>query len=200
MKTVATMTGLSKAIFLDRDGTIVYEVGFIDNADDLELFPGTADALARAKALGFRLVVITNQSGVARGLFPEDTVVEINNAMQKLLVQARVVLDGIYYCPHHPEGTKNAYKNACDCRKPAPGMIKKASEDIGLDLKNSYMIGDKLSDIQSGINAGLKTILVRTGYGKDTEISLIHDKLDTQPDAIVDTLPEAIEWIINETD
>ncbi len=189
------MSTADKAIFLDRDGTIMFEEGYIDNVNDVRLLPGAVDALAQAKILGFKLVVVTNQSGVARGMFPESKVIEINQMLCEILEQSGVSFDGIYYCPHHPEGKQHEYTRKCNCRKPATGLIQQAVDELKLSLDGSYMIGDKLSDIDCGINAGLKTVLVRTGYGKDTEYSLADAEHSIHPDRIVDSLIEAVEWI-----
>lgn len=192
------MADKSKAVFLDRDGTISTEVGYIDNADDFRLYSYSAQVLAVLESMGFKLVVVTNQSGVARGLFPESRVKEINNRMRALLENENIALDGVYYCPHLPEGKIAEFSRECSCRKPDIGMIKSAEEELRLDLKKSIMIGDRMTDIACGRRAGLKTILVRTGYGREEEKLLAECLSGEQPDAIVDTLEDAVEWIKNE--
>ncbi len=194
------MSTANKAIFLDRDGTIMFEEDYIDNVDDVRLLPGAVDALAQAKILGFKLVVVTNQSGVARGMFPESKVIEINQTLCEILEQSGVGIDGTYYCPHHPDGKQHKYTRKCNCRKPATGLIQQAVDELKLSLDGSYMIGDKLSDINCGINAGLKTVLVRTGYAKDTKYSLANAEHSVHPDRIVDSLIEAVEWIKHESE
>ena len=183
---------------MDRDGTISTEMGYIDSVEAFELYPYSVQALSALQSLGFKLVVITNQSGVARGLFPESRVVEINNRMQTLLSEAGVTLDGVYYCPHLPEGSVAEYSYKCTCRKPDIGMIKQAAREHTIALEKSVMVGDALSDIACGRNAAIKTILVRTGYGRNVEKSLKGLSPEEQPDAVVDTLEGAMEWIKHE--
>ena len=183
------MTGKAKAVFLDRDGTISYEIGFIDRVEDFKLYPYSAESLAALRSMDFKIVIATNQSGVARGL---------NDRMHTLLKNEGVTIDGIYYCPHYPEGVVAEYIKECTCRKPDIGMIKKAETELNLDLSSSIIVGDKLTDIACGRNAGLKTVLVRTGYGKDEEKKLSNSPAEEQPDVILDTLKDVVEWIKNE--
>ena len=185
----------SKAVFLDRDGTISVEIGYIDNVELFKLYPESVEALASLKAMGYKLVVISNQSGVAQGFFPESRVRMIHDKMVSLLKENGVVLDGVYYCPHLPNGKIPEYAKECECRKPNIGMIKRAEKELKIDLRHSLLIGDKLSDIACGRNAGLKTILVRTGYGKETEQQLRGLSEAEKPEVIVETLREAVEWI-----
>jgi len=187
-----------KAVFLDRDGTISIEIGYIDNVELLELYQDSVAALIELRQMGYKLVVVSNQSGVAQGFFPESRVQEVNDRMVFLLKEQGVLIDGIYYCPHLPNGVIPEYAIECNCRKPAPGMIKRAEQELNIDLQHSILIGDKLSDIICGRNAGLKTILVRTGYGAETELQLQKQQLEMKPDAIVDTIYEAVKWIQNE--
>ncbi|MFC1477699.1 D-glycero-alpha-D-manno-heptose-1,7-bisphosphate 7-phosphatase [candidate division KSB1 bacterium] len=186
-----------KAVFLDRDGTISVEVGYIDNVDDFELYPETAEALALLRRLGYKLVVVTNQSGVARGYFPESTVQEINDKMCMLLRESGVVIDDVYYCPYFEGGSVEEYARPSSCRKPDTGMIAQAVQAHNIDLESSLMIGDSLSDIQCGKNAGIATILVRTGYGRESEQKLLQLPEAEQPDLIAETLYEAALWIKN---
>ena len=153
------------AIFLDRDGTINAEVDFLTNPDELHILPGSIPALRDAMAMGFRLVVITNQSGVARGLLTEARLREIHERMLKNLKAEGVVIDGIYYCPHHPTFGVPPYRTVCDCRKPKPGMIERAARELDLDLERSFLVGDRMIDIQTGNAVGIPSLLVRTGYG-----------------------------------
>jgi D,D-heptose 1,7-bisphosphate phosphatase len=188
----------SKAVFLDRDGTISIEIGYIDNVELLEMYQDSVAALIELRQMGYKLVVVSNQSGVAQGFFPESRVQEVNDRMVSLLKEQGVLIDGIYYCPHLPNGVIPEYAIECNCRKPAPGMIKRAEQELNIDLQHSILIGDKLSDIICGRNAGLKTILVRTGYGAETELQLQKQQMEMKPDAIVDTLYKAVQWIQNE--
>ncbi|KPK89655.1 hypothetical protein AMJ80_09465 [bacterium SM23_31] len=192
------MTGKAKAVFLDRDGTISYEIGFIDRVEDFKLYPYSAESLAALRSMDFKIVIVTNQSGIARGFFQESRVMEINDRMHTLLKNEGVTIDGIYYCPHSPEGIVAEYVKECTCRKPDIGMIKKAETELNLDLSSSIIVGDKLTDIECGHNAGLKTVLIRTGYGKDEEKKLGKSPTGVQPDVILDTLKDVVEWIKNE--
>ena len=156
---------MTKAIFLDRDGTLNVDVGYLHQLKDLELFPWTVDALRLLKRAGYELVIVTNQSGLAQGLIQPGFVEECHDEMRRRLQAGGTDLDALYYCPHHPEGSAPEYSITCKCRKPSPGMLLEAEKNHQLDLSASWIIGDKASDIEAGINAGCKTILVRTGYG-----------------------------------
>lgn len=170
-----------KAIFLDRDGVINKEVSYLSNPDDFEFIEGSIEALKTLKQKGFLLIVITNQAGIARGFFTEKTLQKIHEKMIKLLKQENIALDDIYYCPHHPEFT-----GECDCRKPNPGMILKAKKQHNISLKNSFMVGDTLNDIETGMNARCKTVLLLTGYGEEER-----RKIDgIRPDFIYNDLKE----------
>jgi D,D-heptose 1,7-bisphosphate phosphatase len=155
------MTEKKKAIFLDRDGVINEEVSYLSNPDAFEFIEGSIEALKILKQKNYLLIVITNQAGIARGFFSEQTLKVIHAKMTKILKQNEIELDDIYYCPHHPEFT-----GQCDCRKPNPGMILKAKLKHNINLNNSYMVGDTLNDIETGKAANCKTVLVLTGYGK----------------------------------
>ncbi|PKF54337.1 D-glycero-beta-D-manno-heptose-1,7-bisphosphate 7-phosphatase [Alteromonadales bacterium alter-6D02] len=153
-----------KAVFLDRDGVINIDTGYVSHSDDFEFIEGVIEACQKIKDMGYQLIVITNQSGIARGYFSEDDFMTLTEWMDWSFADKGVELDGIYYCPHHPEKGIGQYKQVCECRKPAPGMINSAKEFLKLDLEQSYLVGDKLSDIQAGKAAGIGTnILVRTG-------------------------------------
>jgi len=168
-----------KAIFLDRDGVINKEVNYLSNPDEFELIEGSLKALKILKEKGFLLIVITNQAGIARGYFTEETLSQVHYKMNELLKKDNIVLDEIYYCPHHPEFTIK-----CNCRKPNPGMILEAQQKYNIDLKNSYMVGDTLNDIETGINANCKTVLVLTGYGMEEKRKI--DKI--KPDLVCKNL------------
>ena len=158
------MTEKKKAIFLDRDGVINKEVSYLSNPNDFEFIEGSIEALKILKQKGFLIIIITNQAGIARGFFTEDTLEAIHNKMIRILKQNNIELDDIYYCPHHPEFT-----GPCDCRKPNTGMLLKAQLEYNIDLTNSYIVGDTLNDIQTGKAARCKTVLVLTGYGKEEQ-------------------------------
>jgi D-glycero-D-manno-heptose 1,7-bisphosphate phosphatase len=155
------------ALFLDRDGTINEEVDFLTNPDHLHLLPGAANALREAIKAGFKIFIITNQSGIARGLLSEERLRDIHSSLIRQLKSEQVTIDGIYYCPHHPEFGEPPYRKECNCRKPRPGMIEEAAQSFDLDLVRSFVIGDRLIDIQTGNTIGIPSILVLTGYGKE---------------------------------
>lgn len=160
------------AVFLDRDGTLNRELDYLSDPEQFELLPGVAPALRALAEAGFALVVVTNQSGVARGLFSETRLLEIHRRMQQLLCAQGVQLDGIEYCPHHPQVGGAAYRRNCTCRKPLPGMLERAALTLGLELGASWIIGDSWRDLEAGEHVGARGILVRTGKGAEQERQL----------------------------
>lgn len=174
--------GAKKTVFLDRDGTLIEEVNFLSRVEDLKLFPFTVEAVELLRSNDFKLIVVTNQSGIGRGLYTEDAMHSIHREIQKQLNNA---IDAFYFCPHLPE-------DGCDCRKPMLGMIKKARQQHEIDLTNSWVIGDKALDIELGFNAGLRTALVKTGYGTEHLLQLAN-----KPNVIAENLLEAARIIIH---
>jgi len=152
-----------RAVFLDRDGVLVADVHHLRRADQLRLLPGVPEALARLRAAGWALVVATNQSVVARGWISEGELRDIHRMLAAMLLDRGVALDAIYYCPHHPEGKVSEYRLVCPCRKPNPGMLLRGAAELGLDLSESVMVGDALSDIEAGRRAGCRTVLMCGG-------------------------------------
>jgi D-glycero-D-manno-heptose 1,7-bisphosphate phosphatase len=181
------------AIFLDRDGTLVEERGYIDRLDLLSVFPWTADALRLLRRAGFRLVVVTNQSAVGRGIIDEDFLRQVHAEVDARLAPAGAVPDGYYFCPHLPEAREERYRQACRCRKPEPGLIEQACADLGLDAARSVMVGDRWIDVACGRAAGTRTVLVRTGQGAHEER---RGSPGPRADVIVDDLMEAAGWIL----
>ncbi len=177
-------TGKPGLVCMDRDGTLIQEKNFLADPEQVFLYPGAGEAVADLHHHGFRVALITNQSGVGRGIIPEPVLLEIHDVLQQLLSEFDTTLDSIHYCPHKPD-------DGCDCRKPSPKMLLDAAANTGADTGNMYMIGDKAMDILSGKNAGAVTILVRTGYGKGTE-----EKGEVTADYTCDTLREAVDWIL----
>lgn len=157
--------GKYRAVFLDRDGTINEEVQYLSRVEDFRLIPGVPYALQRLKDAGFLLVVVTNQSGIGRGLYDEAALHAIHDKMHEELAHFGITVEACYFCPHHPEHAVGDYRVDCSCRKPLPGMLQQAALDLDIDLSSSYMIGDKLGDIEAGLNAGCTSLMVRTGYG-----------------------------------
>jgi D-glycero-D-manno-heptose 1,7-bisphosphate phosphatase len=153
------------AVFLDRDGVLNEDLGYVAKPEDLRLLPGVAQGLKELKQLGYKLIVITNQSGVARGYFTESDVENFHKHMNRELLKAgSVAIDGFYVCPHHSQGTIPQYTMACQCRKPGPVLVEQAVKDFEIDVGTSFFIGDKKSDIECGKQAGVKTILVLGKY------------------------------------
>lgn len=179
---------LSKVVFLDRDGTIIEDKVFLGNPEEIEFFPGSVEAIKILKKLGYRIVVISNQSGIGRGILTEKMVKEVNVRFLQSLKEKGARVDALYFCPHHPD-------DYCNCRKPKTGLIERAEAELELDLKNAVVIGDHLCDIQLGKNIGAKTILVLTGHGKK-EIDELKNA-NVKPDFIADDLLDAVNWVKN---
>lgn len=183
------------AVFIDRDGTLSEEVGYVNHPERLRLLPGSAEAVRLLNAAGLRAVVITNQSGVARGYFSEEVLHAVNAKLLADLKAAGAFLDGLYVCPHHPTEGKPPYRARCGCRKPKPGLLRRAAEELGLDLATSYTIGDKSSDVALGKRMGLTSILVLTGYGLG-EWEYRRPEWRCQPDHVAADLLDAVRWIL----
>ncbi len=184
-----------RSVFLDRDGTINREVHHLRCVEELQLLAGAADGIRMLNRAGLRVVVITNQAAVARGLLSEEKLAEIHLELQALLAREGAFVDAIYYCPHHPTEGFGRYRQSCACRKPQPGSLQRAAKELGLDLSQSYCVGDKDSDLEAGRALGCRSILVRTGYGLATEARLGTDAV--QPDYIASNLLEAARWILD---
>lgn len=159
------------AVFLDRDGVLIEEIGYLSDPSQVRLIPGACAAVARLNRLGVPVVVVTNQAGVARGRFPEENVHAVHRHLDELLARDGARIDRWYYCPHHPTAGVGPYRVHCACRKPSPGMLLTAARELDLDRVASVLIGDKLSDLEAGAAAGCATILVRTGYGAEHQKS-----------------------------
>jgi len=179
------------AVFLDRDGTINEEVGYLKRLEDLRLFPFSYEAIGLINKAGMRAVVITNQSGVARGFFDERFLEIVHNRINTILGEKGARIDSFYYCPHHPAEGSGIYTRRCDCRKPQTGMFLKAAAELNIDLSSSYMIGDNPKDMEAASNAGVMGILVRTGYGNNVAVS---DKAVYIASDILD----AVKWILKD--
>ncbi len=183
------------AVFLDRDGTITREVGYVNHVDRLELEDAAAAGLKELQAHGLLLVVVTNQSGAARGYFPVSLIDVVNDRMRVLLTERGVHLDGVHYCPHHPTAGEPPLRQVCDCRKPKTGMVEQAARELDIDLSRSYLVGDKVHDVLCAQNAGMKGLLVLTGYGKGDFTYLLRT-LPRPPAAVCSDLREAAYWIL----
>lgn len=181
------------AVFLDRDGTLLEEAGYLDRLEQLAFFPFAVDAVRLLNRGGLAVVVFTNQSGVGRGMYQEAFVLLAHETMAARLAEGGARVDGFYYCPHHPQADLAEYRRDCDCRKPGTGMMRQAAADLDLDLSRSFTVGDKWTDVQAGIAAGGTGILVRTGYGRSSERSPLPG---VQAAAIVDDVISAAGWIL----
>lgn len=188
-----------RAIFMDRDGTVCDEVGYVNHVGRLRLLPRSAEAIRLANEAGFQTVLVTNQAGVARGYFDEDLVHEVHDRLRHLLAEAGARLDGIYYCPHHPEVGAPAYRRECDCRKPRPGMLRRAREEMGIDLAASYVVGDTVKDLGVARGVGATAVLVLTGYGRG-ELEHQSHAWTVQPDHVAEDLLDAVRWILERGD
>jgi D-glycero-D-manno-heptose 1,7-bisphosphate phosphatase len=181
-------------LFLDRDGTINEEVEFLSSPDNVRLIPGAAEAIRRANALGIPVIIITNQSGIARGLFTEQDLDAVNAEVLRLLQLQGARIDAVYYCPHHPEGDTEPFDVDCECRKPKTGLLEQAAKEFSIDLSRSFMIGDRLSDVMAGNSAGAVSILVRTGFGE--EALRRRDSGSARIDFVAKDIAEAIHHMI----
>jgi D-glycero-D-manno-heptose 1,7-bisphosphate phosphatase len=190
------MTTRRPAVFFDRDGTLNEEVEFISAPEQLRLIPGAGRAVRAVNEHGLLAFVISNQSGIARGLFTEADLIPIHAKFQQDLSANGARIDRIYYCPHHPTAGIPPYRTDCDCRKPRPGMLHRAEKDMGADLGMSYVIGDRIVDVLAGRNAGAKGILVLTGYGETSAEECRAQGI--VPDYIAPSVKEAVEFILND--
>jgi D-glycero-D-manno-heptose 1,7-bisphosphate phosphatase len=183
------------AVFMDRDGTVSQEVGYVVHLDRYALLPRSVAAIRRLNQAGLPAFVATNQSGVARGLFGEDLVQAVHERLRGWLAEGGAHLDGIYCCPHHPSEGKGPWTRPCDCRKPLPGLLRRAAAEHDLDLSRSYMIGDSGRDLGAGAAAGATPILVLTGYGRG-EREHLSQRWPARPAFVAEDLLEAVEWVL----
>jgi D-glycero-D-manno-heptose 1,7-bisphosphate phosphatase len=181
------------AVFLDRDGTLIEDVGFLDTLTRLVVFPWTIDAVRALNRAGLPVIVVTNQSGVARKYFPESFVHDTHRALDERLAAGGARVDAYYYCPHHPDGKLPEHALDCDCRKPRPGLVDRAARDLNLDPERSFVVGDKWGDVRLAHAVGARAILVRTGSGAVEEQ---HPRPGLTADAVLDNLAAAASWIL----
>jgi D-glycero-D-manno-heptose 1,7-bisphosphate phosphatase len=180
---------VERAVFLDRDGTIIEDVGYLDDCSRMKFLPGAVESIRLLNKSGYKVIIVTNQAGIARGYFSEEKLKEINARMLEKMAGQGAHIDKIYYCPHHIEGSIEEYKKECSWRKPNPGMLEAAAREYDLDIANSFMIGDKINDIEAGHRAGCRTILLTGQEWPDAR--------DDAPkaDKIADSLYDAVLWI-----
>ena len=184
-----------RAVFIDRDGTLSEEVGYINHPSRFRLFPYAASAIKRLNDNGWLAIVTTNQAGVARGYFSEEMISSVHESMTKELAGESARLDAIYYCAHHPSVGEPPYRADCDCRKPKPGLITRAAADLDINLGESWMVGDRYSDIELARNAGVKSAFVLTGYGRG-EWEHQSKAWVNKPDLVAEDLSEAVKLIV----
>jgi D-glycero-D-manno-heptose 1,7-bisphosphate phosphatase len=185
--------GKNKAVFLDRDGVINEDYGYVHKIEDFHIFDEVYPALKKLRERGFKLLIITNQSGIGMGYYTEEDFFKITEHMKEKLKEKGIEIDKVYYCPHHPEGVVPEYTMKCNCRKPETGMIEEGIKDFDIDISQSFLIGDKETDIEAGKKVGLKTILVKTGRGKKY-------MENTKADYIAENILDAVDNFILKED
>jgi len=193
------MSGARRAVFIDRDGTISEEVGYVNHVSRYRVFPFAAEAVRALNAAGWLAILVTNQAGVARGYFKEELIGEVHKVLTDELERGGARLDAIYYCPHHPTVGEPPYRFDCDCRKPKPGLIQRAAADFRLDLARCWMVGDRYGDTELARNAGLRSAFVLTGYGRG-ELEHQQPAWRHRPDLVAENLLEAVKTIISDED
>lgn len=183
------------AVFMDRDGTVNEQMGYINHIDRFVLLPGSAKAIRLLNRYGYLAIIVSNQSGVARGYFPMDLVIEVHDHMGRLMTQEGAILDGIFFCPHYPGGKVPEYSMACECRKPRTGLIEQACREFSIDMPKSYVVGDRCTDMELAFRAGLKGIMVKTGYGRG-DLTYVLPTSPYQPFHVAEDLLDAVQWIL----
>src|ERR1051326_3338998 len=186
---------LRPAVFIDRDGTLTDEVGYVNHPSRLRLLPRSAEAIRRLNRAGVAAVIVTNQAGIARGYFSEDVLRAVNAELVAMLERAGARLDGIYVCPHHPTEGPPPYRMLCDCRKPQPGLLLRAADELALDLTRSVMVGDKPSDLEVAPKAGARGVLGLAGHGRG-EWEYRREQFGVTPDHVAGDLLDAVEWAL----
>ncbi len=186
-----------RAVFIDRDGTISEEVGYVNHVSRYRVFPFAAEAVRALNVAGWLAVLVTNQAGVARGYFKEEMIGQVHSVLSEELARGGARLDAVYYCPHHPSVGEPPYRFDCDCRKPRPGLIRRAAEELSLDLSQCWMVGDRYSDTELARNAGVRSAFVLTGYGRG-ELEHQSGAWQHRPDLVAENLLEAVLKITSE--
>jgi D-glycero-D-manno-heptose 1,7-bisphosphate phosphatase len=190
----AVRTFPQSAVFLDRDGTLIEEVGYLDRPERVQLYPWSTDAIRALNTAGIRVVMVSNQSGIARGFFTEDTLRAVHEHLADRLAAGGAHIDAYYYCPHHPDGRIPEYARVCDCRKPGRALVDRAVAAFGIDPARSFAVGDRWLDVQLARTVGARGVLVRSGYGALEEHRAPHG---VAADAVVNNLIEAVGWILD---
>jgi D-glycero-D-manno-heptose 1,7-bisphosphate phosphatase len=184
------------AVCLDRHGTLIEEVDYLERVEQVALYSWSIDGVRLLNRAGIRVFVVTNQAGVARGYFTESVVADVHRHIDSLLASGGARIDAYYYCPHHPEGAVETYRRSCDCRKPGRGLVDRAAREFGIDPSRSFVVGDRWLDIQLARAVGARAVLVRTGFGSTAERQ---QPSDVTADAIADNLVGAANWILGHT-
>jgi len=184
-------------VFIDRDGCLTDEVGYVNHVSRIRLLPRTGEAVRRLNQAGVPAVMVTNQAGIARGYFSEDVLHAVNTEMVRQLAAHGARLDGLYVCTHHPHEGQPPYRAVCDCRKPRPGLLQRAAHELDLDLAASVMVGDRISDVAVGQTVGAAGVLVLTGYGRGEWEHQRHD-WTVKPDHVAEDLLDAVAWVLAE--
>ena len=187
---------MKPAIFMDRDGTLSHEVGYVNHVSRFRLHSFAVDAVRLINQGGFLAVVVTNQAGVARGYFPESLIHEVHASLRASMEAGGARLDGVYFCPHHPSVGEPPYRKDCDCRKPRPGLLRRAEAELGIDLSRSFVVGDRLGDLELAWSVGAKGVLVKSGYGLG-ELTYHAASWTRPPDLVAEHLLEAVERILD---
>ncbi len=183
------------AVFMDRDGTVNEQMGYVNHISRFHLLPGVCQAIRLLNERGFLGIILTNQSGVARGYFPLTLVHEIHAFLEEILKKEGAIIDGIFFCPHYPGGSIPEFTRECDCRKPGTGLMKKACNSFDIDMSRSYVVGDHFTDLEMARRCDLDGILVKTGYGLG-DLTYVLPHMPIKPCYIADDLLDAVKWII----
>jgi len=186
-----------RAVFIDRDGTVSREVGYVNHLSRFRLYPYAVDAVRLLNRSGLLAVLVTNQAGVARGYYPESLVQEVHAALRAALEKGGARLDGIYYCPHHPSVGEAPYRQQCDCRKPRPGLLHRAATELGIELGRSWVVGDRYVDLELAWSVGARAVMVKSGYGRG-ELAYHAAAWPRLPDRVAEDLLEAVRQILEE--
>jgi D-glycero-D-manno-heptose 1,7-bisphosphate phosphatase len=186
------------ALFMDRDGTLSHEVGYVNHPSRFRLYPWAVEAVRAVNRAGWLAVVVTNQAGVARGYFPESVFEEVQTKLAQEVAAGGARIDALYACLHHPDVGVPPYRVECDCRKPRPGLLRRAEAELGADLNRSWVVGDRHGDLQLAWNAGARGALVKTGYGRG-ELEYLAPAWPRPPDLVAENLLEAVERILSRT-
>jgi len=187
------------AVFIDRDGTVNEQMGYINHLSRFVMLAGAAEAIRLLNSHRYLAIIVSNQSGVARGYYPIELVDKVHSHMNTLMEKEGAFVDGIFFCPHYVNGNVPEYSIECDCRKPGTGLIEKACQAFDIDMAHSYMIGDRYSDIELALRLDLKGVLVTTGYGLG-DLDYVFPRLSFKPDHVAKNLLQAVKWIIDDQD